>query len=55
MVNCRFCTGMTDLKDTDEIVKHIGAQHLNVPDDEKATYDNTNRLVREVAMCWQRH
>jgi hypothetical protein len=55
MVNCKFCTGMTDLKDIDDIVRHIAAQHLIVPDDEVVTRDNTKRLVREVAKCWQQH
>jgi hypothetical protein len=34
LVNCKFCTGMTDLKATDEIVTHMKVQHLNVPDDD---------------------
>ena len=45
MVNCKFCTGMTELKATDEIVTHMKVQHLNVPD------DDVKRLIRKVAMC----
>ena len=54
MTKCKIC-GITDMKTVDEIVDHINAQHLTVARDDTATRGNIDRLVREVAICWQQH
>ena len=53
-MNCKFCA-MTDIGDIGELITHIKSQHLSTEKDEVATRKNMDRLVEEVAKCWQDH
>jgi hypothetical protein len=55
MTRCKFCAGTVNIEGVNDIITHIRIQHTKVPGNEEATMNNIDRLVREVAKCWQGH